>query len=38
MKPPNEYENAIIVFDDVSGSSNSRDVDKFFLKEIALKI
>ena len=28
----NEYENAIIVFDDILGSSNSRDLDQFFIR------
>ena len=32
IKPLNEYENAIIVFDDVLGSSNSRDIDQFFIR------
>ena len=32
-KPFNEYENAIIVFDDVLGSSNSRYIDQFFRRE-----
>ena len=27
----NEYENAIIAFDDVLGSSNSENVDQFFI-------
>ena len=31
-KPLNEYENASIVFDDVLGSSNSRDIDQFFIR------
>ena len=31
IKPLNEYENAIIVFDDILGSSNSRDEDRFFI-------
>ena len=30
---PNEYENAIIVFDDMSGSSKSRYLDQFFIRE-----
>ena len=30
FKPVNEYENGIIVFDDVLGSSNSRFIDQFF--------
>ena len=29
IKPLNEYENAIIVFDDILGSTNSGDVDQF---------
>ena len=32
MKPLSEYENAIIVFDDILGSSNSRLVDQFFIR------
>ena len=31
-KPLNEYENDIIVFDGILDSSNSRDIDKFFIK------
>ena len=27
----NEYENAIIVLDDVLGSTNNRDLDQFFM-------
>ena len=30
IKPLNEYENGIIVFDDISGSSKSRIIDQFF--------
>ena len=30
IKPLNEYENGIIVFDDNLGSSNSRFIDQFF--------
>ena len=30
IKPLNEYENGIIVFDDFLGSSNSRFIDQFF--------
>ena len=30
IKPLNEYENGIIVFDDILGSSNSRFIDHFF--------
>ena len=30
IKPQNEYENGIIVFDDILGSSNSRFIDQFF--------
>ena len=33
VKPLNEYENAIIVFDGSLGSSNSRYRDQFFLKD-----
>ena len=32
IKPLNEYENGIIVFDDVLGSTNSRFVDQFFIR------
>ena len=32
IKPLNEYENGIIVFDDFLGSSNSRFIDKFFIR------
>ena len=32
IKHLNEYENAIIVFDDVLGPSNSRDIDQFFIR------
>ena len=32
IKPLNEYENGIIVFDDVLGSSNSRLIDQFFIR------
>ena len=32
IKPLNEYENGIIVFDDVLGSSNSRDIDQYFIR------
>ena len=32
--PLNEYENAIIVFDDILGSSNSRYIDQFFIRGI----
>ena len=32
IKPLNEYENGIIVFDDILGSSNSRFIDQFFIK------
>ena len=31
IKPLNEYENTIIVFDDILGSTNSRDIDQFFM-------
>ena len=31
-KPLNEYENAIIVFDDILGPSNSRFIDQFFIR------
>ena len=30
-KPLNQYESAIIVFDDVLGSSSSRDIDQFYI-------
>ena len=32
MEPLNEYENGIIVFDDVLDSSNSRFIDQFFIR------
>ena len=32
IKPLNEYENGIIVFDDVLGSSNSRFMNQFFIR------
>ena len=32
IKPLNEYENAVIVFDDVVGSSNSKYIDQFFIR------
>ena len=32
IKPLNEYENGIIVFDDILGSSNSRFIDQFFVR------
>ena len=32
IKPLIEYENGIIVFDDVLGSSNSRDIDQYFIR------
>ena len=32
IKPLNEYENGIIVFDDILGSSNSRFIDQFFTR------
>ena len=32
IKPLNEYENGIIVFDDILGSSNSRFLDQFFTR------
>ena len=32
IKPLNEYENGIIVFDDILGSSNSRFIDRFFIR------
>ena len=32
IKPLNDYENGIIVFDDVLGSSNSRFIDQFFIR------
>ena len=32
IKPLNEYENGIIVFDDILGSSNSRFIDHFFIR------
>ena len=40
IKPLNEYGNAIIVFEDILGSSNSRYLDQFFIrgKHISLEI
>ena len=32
IKPLSEYENGIIVFDDILGSSNSRFKDQFFIR------
>ena len=32
IKPLNEYENGIILFDDILGSSNSRLIDQFFIR------
>ena len=32
MKPLNEYEIAIIPFDDFLGSSNGRYIDQFFIR------
>ena len=32
IKPLNEYENATIVFVNILGSSNSRDIDQFFIR------
>ena len=32
IKPLNKYENGIIVFDDILGSSNSRFIDQFFTR------
>ena len=32
IKSLNEYENGIIVFDDILGSSNSRFIDQFFMR------
>ena len=32
IKPLNEYENGVIVFDDILGSSNSRYIDQFFIR------
>ena len=34
IKPLNEYENGIIVFDDILGSSNSRFIDQFSLEDV----
>ena len=31
VKPLNEYENGVIVFDDILGSSNSKYIDQFFI-------
>ena len=30
--PPNEFEKAIVVFDDVLGSTISRHIDQFFIR------
>ena len=32
IKPLSEYENGIVVFDDILGSSNSRFIDQFFIR------
>ena len=32
IKPVNEYQNGIIVFDDALGSSNSKYIDQFFIR------
>ena len=32
IKPLNENENAIVVFDDILGSTNSRFIDQFFIR------
>ena len=32
IRPLNQYENGIIVFDDILGSSNSRFIDQFFIR------
>ena len=32
IKPLNEYENGVIVFDDILGSSNSRFIEQFFIR------
>ena len=32
IRPLNEYENGIIVFDDILGSTNSRFIDQFFIR------
>ena len=32
IKPLYEYDDGIIIFDDVLGSSNSRDINQFFLR------
>ena len=32
IKPLNEYECGIMVFDDILGSSNSRFIDQFFIR------
>ena len=32
IKPLNDYENGILVFDDILGSSNSRFIDQFFVR------
>ena len=35
IKPLNEYENGVIVFDDILGSANSKYLDQFFYKRKA---
>ena len=36
IKPVSEYENAIIVFDDILGSANSRLTDQYFIRGIII--
>ena len=38
IKPLNEYENGVIVFDDVLGTSNSRFIDQFFTRGLDLDL
>ena len=38
IKPLREYINAIKVFDEISGSSNSKYIDQFFIREIKFYI
>ena len=32
IKPLNEYENCVIVFDDILGSSNSKSIDQYLIR------
>ena len=33
IKPLNEYENCVLVFDDILGSTNGKHIDDFFMRE-----